>query len=44
MQNSTDERTTAIERLESDNSDKLDYIITVDVFNEGIDIPKSIKL
>ena len=37
---STDERTTAIERLESDNTDKLDYIITVDVFNEGIDIPK----
>ncbi len=36
-----DERASAIERLETDQlSDKLDYIFTVDIFNEGIDIPK----
>ncbi len=35
------ERAIAIEKLESeDNIDKLDYIFTVDIFNEGIDIPK----
>ena len=34
------ERELAIERLESDDSDKIDYIFTVDIFNEGIDIPK----
>jgi len=35
------ERAKAIEQLESDNlSEKLDYIFTVDIFNEGIDIPK----
>jgi superfamily II DNA or RNA helicase/HKD family nuclease len=34
-------RATAIERLESgERSDQLDYIFTVDIFNEGIDIPK----
>ncbi len=34
-------RAEAIEKLESDNlSEKLDYIFTVDIFNEGIDIPK----
>lgn len=33
-------RTKAIERLESDGIDKLDYILTVDIFNEGIDIPR----
>ncbi|WP_282069378.1 DUF3427 domain-containing protein [Olleya namhaensis] len=39
--NSEDERANAIELLESDNlSIKLDYIFTVDIFNEGIDIPK----
>lgn len=39
--NSEEERAKAIEALESNNlSDKLDYIITVDIFNEGIDIPK----
>jgi superfamily II DNA or RNA helicase/HKD family nuclease/SOS-response transcriptional repressor LexA len=39
--NSEDERAKAIEKLESDNlSEKLDYIFTVDIFNEGIDIPK----
>ncbi len=33
-------RKEAIYRLESNNkSEKLDYIITVDIFNEGIDIP-----
>ncbi len=36
-----DERAIAIEKLESDNlKEKLDYIFTVDIFNEGIDIPK----
>ena len=35
------ERADSIEKLESDNfQDKLDYIFTVDIFNEGIDIPK----
>lgn len=39
--NSEEERAAAIERLESDNlKEKLDYIFTVDIFNEGIDIPK----
>lgn len=38
---SEDERAKAIEKLESDNlNEKLDYIFTVDIFNEGIDIPK----
>lgn len=39
--NSEEERSNAIEKLESDEkSIKLDYIFTVDIFNEGIDIPK----
>lgn len=39
--NSEEERETAIERLESDDSENaLDYILTVDIFNEGVDIPK----
>ncbi|RYY54706.1 MAG: DUF3427 domain-containing protein [Chitinophagaceae bacterium] len=34
------QRTAAIQKLEScDIDDKLDYIFTVDIFNEGIDIP-----
>jgi len=39
--NSSDEdRSIAINRLESDSiKDKLDYIFTVDIFNEGVDIP-----
>ena len=37
---SEDKRQDAIKRLESINkSDKLDYIFSVDIFNEGIDIP-----
>jgi superfamily II DNA or RNA helicase len=36
---SEQERQEAIHRLESD-SNKIDYIITVDIFNEGVDIPK----
>jgi superfamily II DNA or RNA helicase/HKD family nuclease len=40
-ESSEEERSEAIELLESDNlADKLDYIFTVDIFNEGIDIPK----
>jgi len=36
-----DQRNEAISRLESDVlSEKLDYIFTIDIFNEGIDIPK----
>jgi superfamily II DNA or RNA helicase/HKD family nuclease/phage repressor protein C with HTH and peptisase S24 domain len=39
--NSEEERADAIEKLETDNlNEKLDYIFTVDIFNEGIDIPK----
>lgn len=38
--NSETDRATAIQRLESEGEDKLDYIFTVDIFNEGIDIPK----
>lgn len=35
-----DVREAAIERLESDNAaESLDYILSVDIFNEGIDIP-----
>lgn len=38
---SEEERVNAINKLETDNlSEKLDYIFTVDIFNEGIDIPK----
>lgn len=37
--NSQLERENMIERLEKDEGD-LDYIITVDIFNEGIDIPE----
>jgi superfamily II DNA or RNA helicase/HKD family nuclease len=38
--NSEEERSNAINRLESDSiSEKLDYIFTRDIFNEGIDIP-----
>lgn len=36
-----DERQLAIDLLESENkSEKIDYIFTVDIFNEGIDIPR----
>lgn len=39
--NSEGERETAIKLLESqDLNEKLDYIFTVDIFNEGVDIPK----
>jgi len=38
---SEEERDLSIEKLEMDDlSEKLDYIFTVDIFNEGIDIPK----
>lgn len=37
---SENDRAIAIKRLESAGDDKLDYIFTVDIFNEGIDIPK----
>lgn len=38
--NSEESRKMAIERLESNDENSLDYIFTVDIFNEGIDIPK----
>ena len=38
---SQQDREKAIERLVSDTrSDKLDYIFTVDIFNEGVDVPE----
>jgi superfamily II DNA or RNA helicase/SOS-response transcriptional repressor LexA len=38
---SEEERAISIEKLESDDLEiKLDYIFTVDIFNEGIDIPR----
>ena len=40
-ENNETERENAIKRLETDNlSEKLDYIFTVDIFNEGVDIPR----
>lgn len=39
--NTDGERSEAINRLESNSkADKLDYLFTVDVFNEGVDIPR----
>lgn len=39
--NTEEERKDAIDKLESDSiSQKIDYIFTVDIFNEGVDIPK----
>jgi len=37
--NSESEREQAMTRLENEGPEKLDYIFTVDIFNEGIDIP-----
>ena len=40
-ESSESDRIDAIYRLETDNNDeRIDYIFTVDIFNEGIDIPK----
>ena len=39
--NSQEERESAIERLvTNEHPDRLDYIFTVDIFNEGVDIPE----
>jgi superfamily II DNA or RNA helicase/HKD family nuclease len=38
--NTERERESAIQSLESNDSDKLNYLFTVDIFNEGVDIPK----
>lgn len=35
-----EKREEAIERLVTDGEDRLDYILTVDIFNEGVDIPE----
>ena len=33
-----------VERLTSDSvNDPLDYIFTVDIFNEGVDLPEAVK-
>lgn len=37
---SSNTRHDAIRKIQSDGPDRLDYIITVDIFNEGVDIPK----
>ncbi|XQY93779.1 DEAD/DEAH box helicase [Metabacillus sp. HB246100] len=37
-ENSVEERSKTIDRLE-DDSDELEFIFTVDIFNEGVDIP-----
>lgn len=37
--NTQEEREAAVNRLESEGDDHIDYIFTVDIFNEGIDIP-----
>lgn len=40
-ENSEEDRRDAIDRLESNNNaESLDYIFTVDIFNEGVDIPR----
>lgn len=38
-ENSQKEREDAIRKLEEDLEEQLDYIFTVDIFNEGVDIP-----
>ena len=38
--NTQQERTDAIDRLTGHHENPLDYIITVDIFNEGVDIPE----
>lgn len=37
---SQESRECAIEKLVADDGEKLDYIFTVDIFNEGVDIPE----
>lgn len=39
-EDSQEKREEAIERLVSGEEDHLDYILTVDIFNEGVDIPE----
>lgn len=39
--NTSEERQDAVDRLADDNRiDMLDYVLTVDIFNEGVDIPE----
>ncbi len=38
--NTQNDRQKAVDRLVSDGPDCLDYIFTVDIFNEGVDIPE----
>lgn len=39
-EDSQENRERAIEKLVADEGEKLDYIFTVDIFNEGVDIPE----
>ena len=40
-EDSQEERSRAIDRLTNDdNQDKIEFIFTVDIFNEGVDIPE----
>ena len=39
-ENTEKERAAAIELLEADTDSKIDYIFSVDIFNEGVDIPR----
>ena len=39
-EDSQEKRENAIEKLVADEGEKLDYIFTVDIFNEGVDIPE----
>ena len=39
-ENSTEQRTAAIESISSADNHRIEMIFTVDIFNEGIDIPK----
>ena len=40
-ENTEDERSSAIDQLESDTKEeKIEYIFSVDIFNEGVDIPR----
>jgi superfamily II DNA or RNA helicase len=40
-ENTEEERSNAIEQLESDNKEeRIQYIFSVDIFNEGVDIPR----
>jgi len=39
-ENTEEERKSAIDSIQSNGAEKIDYIFSVDIFNEGVDIPK----